>query len=124
MVGSNSVGNVLHEDCLTSLWLRHDEGTLTFSDRCEEIYDTCGEVGGLCVATEGVLLVGEEWGKMLERYAVAYLGGLFAVYLVNTRHWEVLLAVVWRAHLTLNNVAGLQSVALYLLNRNIHVVGT
>ena len=39
MVGSDGVGNVLHQDGLTSLRLSDDEGTLTFTDRSKEVYD-------------------------------------------------------------------------------------
>ena len=40
MVGSNGVGDVLHQDGLTGLGLCHDEGTLAFADGGEEVYHT------------------------------------------------------------------------------------
>ena len=66
MVCGNSVGNILHEDRLTSLWLCHDKRTLTFTDRGEEVNDTCREVRCATVACEVELLVREEWCEVLE----------------------------------------------------------
>ena len=33
MVGCNGIGNILHQDGLTGLWLSHDECTLSLTDR-------------------------------------------------------------------------------------------
>ena len=41
MVGGNGVGDVLHENGLTRLGLRHDEGTLSIADGREQVNDAC-----------------------------------------------------------------------------------
>ena len=71
MVGRNGIGDILHQHSLTGLGLGHDEGTLTFTDRREEINHTNAGVGGLLVAAECEFLFREEWGEVLESHTVA-----------------------------------------------------
>ena len=123
MIGSDGVGDILHQDGLTRLWLSHDECTLTLTDRREEIDNTSAEVSGGTVATECELLVGEERCKMLERYAVAHLGWLSTVDHLDVGDGEVLLALVRRTHTALYHVAGLQTIALDDIIGHIHIVG-
>ena len=60
MVGSDGIGDVLHQDGLTSLRLSHDQGTLPLTDRREQIDDAGAQVGCGTVAAERELLVWEE----------------------------------------------------------------
>ena len=123
MVGGNGIGHVLHEHGLTSLGLGDDQRALTLANRSEEIDDTRAQIGGGAVATEHVFLIGEERREMLERHAVAHLGGHTPVDLVDARQREVFLAIVGRAHMTLHHVARLETKVLDLLDGDIDIVG-
>ena len=122
MVCCNGVGNVLHQDCLTGLWLCDNECTLTFADRREYVYDACAQVCCSLIAAEIELLVREERSEVLECNAVAHIHRLSAIYKVDACKREILLAVVRRAYMTFNDITGLESVALYLLCRNVHII--
>ena len=122
MVGCDSVGNVFHQDGLTCLGLCHDECALTFTDRREEVYNTCREVGSGTVATEREFLVGEKRCEMLEWDAVTHIGGLTAVDLVDTGKWEILLALFGRTDVALHYITGLQAVMFDLGTRHIDII--
>ena len=66
MIGCYGVGDVLHEDCLTGLWLCHDECALSLTDWREEIYDSRTGIccGGITAELE--FLFGEEWSEMFK----------------------------------------------------------
>ena len=123
MVGCDGVGNILHQDGLTSLGLCDDECTLTFTDRGEEVDDTHAGIGRGLVAAEGELLFGEEWRQMLEGHAVAHLRGLTAIDHLDGGEGEILLVLMRRAHAAVHHVASLQAILLDLLGRHIDIVG-
>ena len=60
MIGCYCIGDILHEDGLTGLRLSHNKGTLSLTDRREQVYDSCAQVGGLAVSAKIELLVWEE----------------------------------------------------------------
>ena len=122
MVGGYGVCYVFHKNCLTCLRLCDDECALTFTDRREQVYNSCAEVCRSSVTAKSELLVREKRSEVFESYSVADLRRIAAVYLVYACKREILFSVVWRTHMTLYDVAGLQSVALYLLHRNVNIV--
>ena len=115
MVGGDSICDVLHQNCLTSLRLSNNQCTLTFTNRGEEIDDAGREIGGLRITAKRVLLIGEERREVLEGHAVSDGRGLAAVDFLNTRQGEVFLAVVRRTHGALQHVASLQAITLDLV---------
>ena len=72
MIGSDGIGNVLHQNRFTGLRLSYDERTLSFAYRGEKVYDAGRKVGGLGISTKCELFFWEEWGEMLKRNAVSY----------------------------------------------------
>ena len=60
---------------------------------------------------------------MLERHAVAYLGGIAAVDLVDAGQGEIFLALARWTHMTKDGVASLQAITLYLVVSHIDIVG-
>jgi hypothetical protein len=44
VIGRNGMCNVLHHDRFARLWLRHDEGTLTFANGGNDVNDAAGDV--------------------------------------------------------------------------------
>ena len=123
VIGSDGVRNVLHQNGLTCLGLRHDERALPFADGRKEVYDAGREVCRCTVAAERELLVGEEWRKMLERYTVAHFRGLPAVDHVHRCEREVLFALVRRTDVTRYHVSRLEPVFLDDVRCDVHIVG-
>ncbi len=113
MVGSDSVCYVLHQYGLTCLRLCHDERALTFTDRGEEVYDTCAEIGRSGVATEIKFLVREEWGEVLKWNAVSHLLRFATIDHLYACQREVFLTFLWWAHFTVDHVASLQTITAH-----------
>ena len=72
MVGGNGIGDILHQNRLTSLGLGNDQCALSLTNGGEEIDDTNTGVRRGLVATEGELLLREERSQVLEGYTVTY----------------------------------------------------
>ena len=123
MVGGDGVGDILHEDGLTSLRLGYDERTLTFTDRREEVDNTNAGVGGSLIATEGELLLGEEGREVLESHTIANLIRITAIDRVDRREGEVFLVLMGRTHGAIHHIAGLQTILLNLLGRYVDIIG-
>ena len=123
MVGGNGISNILHQDSLTCLWLSHNQCTLTFTDRREEVYNTNTGVRGSLIATKGKFLFWEEWGKVLESHTVANFWRLTSVDALNGGKGKVLLILVRWTNAALYHVTRLQTILLNLLWWNINIVG-
>ena len=123
MVGSYGVGNVLHQDSLTRLWLSHNQCTLALTDRSKQVDNTHRRIRRCTVATECELLIGEEWRQVLKSHTVAHLLRQTSVDGVHRVHGEVFLVVMWRTNGTIYHIARLQSVALNLLRTYVDIVG-
>ena len=72
MVSGDGIGNVFHQDGLTSLRLSDDECALTFTDRREEIDDANAGIRCRLVAAKLELLLWEERCQVFECHTVTY----------------------------------------------------
>ena len=123
MVGGNGIGYILHQNGLSRLGLGHNQCTLSLANGSKQVYNARTEVGGAGISRQAVLLVGEEWGEVLKRYSVANLRRNSAVDFVNAGEREVLLTLMWRAHMALYYIASLEAVALDERVRHIDIIG-
>ena len=124
VVGRNGVGDVLQHHGLTGLGRRDEEPPLALADGRDDVDDAAGEVFlGLDVAFELERLVGVQRREVLEQDLV--LGGLgrLTVDLVELGHRRVTLAVLGRANLAFDLVAGVQVETTDLRRRHVDVVG-
>ena len=122
MVGSDGVGNVLHQHGLTSLGLCHDEGTLTFTDRREEV-NHAGRLAVVIALAEFELLVGEEGSEELKPYTVTHSGWIATVDFFHADERKETFAVSGRTNKTIHHITSFQAVMLNLLQGDIDIVG-
>ena len=66
VVGLNRLGDLLHDRRLTGLGRRHDEATLTLTNRGQQVHDARGQVVLAVERLELELLVREEWRQVLK----------------------------------------------------------
>ena len=122
VISCDGIGYILHKDSLTCLRLSHNKGTLSLAYRREQVYNASAEICCLLFAAKVELLFWEQWCEMLKRYSVANIHRLTAVNHIDACQREVLLAVMGWANMTLDNVAGLQTIVLNLLGRYIYII--
>ena len=108
MVGCNGVGNVLHQDGLTGFGLCHDKRTLSFTDRSEQVYDTCREIVVVSF-TELELFVGEKRSQVIKRNAVADEARVESVDFGYFHQREIFFSFLGLADGSVYYVTGLQS---------------
>ena len=123
MVGSDGVRDILHQYGFTGLGLGHNESTLTFTDRREEVDDTHAGVCSGLVATEYELFLGEERCQVLESYAVADFRRVTAVDGPDIAHSKIFLVFERRTYGAVYHVTRLQTVGFDLCRRYIDIVG-
>ena len=116
--------DVLQHHRLAGLRRRDEQAALALADRRDDVDDAAGDVLlGLDVALEHHRLVGEERRQVLEEDLVLRVLGRLAVDLVDLDQREVALAVLRRADLAFDRVAGVQVEAADLRRRDVDVVG-
>ena len=124
MVGRDRVRDVLQHHRLAGLGRCHQQAALALADRRDDVDDAAGDVLlGLDVALEDHRLVREQRRQVLEQDLVLGVLGRLAVDLVDLDQREVALAVLRRADLALDRVAGVQVEAADLRRRDVDVVG-
>ena len=122
VVLGDSVGYILEQYGLTSLWLCYDESALTLTDRSEEVYDTHRQRVALIAFAELEFLIWEERGKVLERDTLFRQGRGYTIDTKHLFHWEILIGVTWWTDSTFHGVASLQTVLANLLLRYVYIV--
>ena len=115
MILGYGIGNVFKQHCLTRLGLCHYKSALTFSDRGEQVNDTCGNIVVISGA-KSKLLVREQRSKMFERNSISYNFGINAVDFCCFLKCEEFFAFVWNSNRTFNNISCFQTVCFYLLS--------
>ena len=143
MVLGDGVGQLLQQDRLPSAWRRHDQATLSLADRTHQVDHAHRQVVGDHVAVQlrefGDVLVdhalgarlaqvqpllGVEWGQIVEQRHLLADVGVLVIDRLDLQQGEVALAVLGRAHLAADRVAGAQIELLDLARRQVDVVGT
>ena len=109
MIGGNGVGNVFHQDGLTGFGLCHNQGTLALTDGGKQVYDTGRHRVGVSAFAKLELLVREEGGEVLERYAVAYESRVTSVYFGYFYQREVLFAFFRGTDYAFYHITGFQA---------------
>ena len=123
VVGDDRVGDVLHQDRLAGLRRSDDQGALALADRGDHVDDAAREVlVAAHVALEHEMLVREERRQVLEQHAVLDALGRQAVDGVDAHECEVAFAVLGRADLAFDRVAGVKIEAADLGGRDVDVV--
>ena len=107
--GGNGVGNVFHQDGLTGFGLCHNQGTLALTDGGKQVYDTGRHRVGVSTFAKLELLVREEGGEVLERYAVAYESRVTSVYFGYFYQREVLFAFFRGTDYAFYHITGFQA---------------
>ena len=123
MVGSNGVGDILHQNSLTRLGLSHNERTLSLANRREQIYDTRRDVGGAAVTAESEFLFGEKRCEVLKGYTVTYLAWITAIDLCDATESEVFLCTIGGTYLALYHITCFKGVLTDLLYSKIYIIG-
>ena len=121
VVLGDRVGDLLEEDGLARLRLRHDEPALPLPDRAEEVHDPRRVLVGR--GFEGERLLGEERREVVEVDTVGDGVGLAVVDGVDADEREEALAFLRRADLAVHGVTLLQAEPLDLRGRDVDVVG-
>ena len=123
VVGDDRVGDVLHQDRFAGLRRSDDQGALALADRGDHVDDAAREVlVAAHVTLEHEMLVREEWRQVLEQHAVLDALGRQAVDGVDAHECEVAFAVLGRADLAFDRVAGVKIEAADLGGRDVDVV--
>ncbi len=123
VVGCNGIGYLLEQHRLTCLRLCHNQSALTLANRSKQIDDTHRQRVALVAFAEFELLIREERCQVLKRNTLTCLRRRDTVDAYHLFHGEVLVRITRRTNGTLHRVAGLQTVLLNLLCRNIYVIG-
>ena len=124
MVGTDGVRDVLQHHGLAGLGRRHQQTALALADRRDDVDDAAGDVFlGLDLALQLERLVRMQRRQILEQDLVLARLGRLAVDQVELGHRRVTLAILRRADLALDLVAGVQVEAANLRRRHINVVG-
>ncbi len=124
MVRGDRVGHVLHEHGLAGLGGRDDQAALPLADGRHDVDHAPGEVLlGLDVALELHHLVGVQRREVLEEDLRLRVLGRLAVDGVHLDEREVALAVLRRADLAFDRIAGVQVETPDLRRRDVDVVG-
>ena len=115
---------VLQHQGLAGFRGRDDQAALTPADGRDQVDDAGGDVFGAAVAAlEIEPLVREQGRQVLEQQLVLLVVRLAEVDLVDLQHGEIALAVLGRADLAGQAVAGSQVEAADLARRDVDVVG-
>ena len=122
VVGDDRVGDVLHQDRFAGLRRSDDQGALALADRGDHVDDAAREVlVAAHVTLEHEMLVREERRQVLEQHAVLDALGRQAVDGVDAHECEVAFAVLGRADLAFDRVAGVKIEAADLRRRNVNI---
>ena len=123
MIVGDGVGDVLHHHRLAGARRRHDDRALALAQRRDEVDDAGRQILlRRVVELELELLVGIERRQIVEIDAMAQLVRLVEIDLVDLEQREIALAVLGRADLALDRVAGAQAEAAHLARTDIDVV--
>ena len=110
VVGGDGMRDVLHHHRLAALGRCHDQAALALADGGDDVDDPAGDVlvGQKVGALQKQHLVRVQRRQVLEEDLVLGVLGGRAVDAVHLHQREVALAILRRAHLTLDRVAGVQ----------------
>ena len=123
MVGGDRVRQVLQHHGLAGARRRDDQRALALALRRDQVDDAAGDVlAGRILVLELQPLVGIERRQVVEVDPVADLLRLVEIDLVDLEQGEIALAVLGRADLALDRVAGPQAEAPHLARAHIDVV--
>ncbi len=115
---------ILQHHGLAGARRRHDQGALALAERRDQVDDAGGDVlDGAALAFELETLVRVERRQVVEIDAVAHLVGRREIDVVDLEQREIALAVLGRADLALDGIAGAQAEAAHLGRADVDVVG-
>ena len=117
----DAVRDVLQQHRLARARGRDDQAALPLADRDHQVEHAGGEVLGLCFERD--LLLRIERREVLEEHLLARLFRRLEVDRFDLDEGEVALAVLGRADLALDGIAGVQVEAPDLRGRDVDVVG-
>ena len=121
MIGSNGIGDILQQDCLTGFGLCHDKAALALANRGKKVNDAGGQVAAR-MPGEVDFLVREHRGKVVERDTVTDVVRIAAVYLVDLGKREIFLAALGWTDGAIDRVPVFQAEKLDLGKRHVDVV--
>ena len=109
MVCSDGVGDLLHQYRLTCTWRSYNKGSLSFSNRTEKIYNSCGKFGFLSFFLDFQVkaLIWEERCKSIERSTDLCHLRFFAIYRNDSYDGCRLLILPWSSDLAEDCIPGL-----------------
>ena len=119
LVLHDGLRHLLEQGRLTSLRRRYDHTTLALSDRCQQIEDTKRGRASLPRHLEADTLIRENRGQRLEAPPTEHLGKRLAVHGLDVGKRRIALIRILRPRQTMDDIAGLQPVALD--DRRIHI---
>ena len=122
MIVGNGVGNFLKQSGFTRLGLCHDQAALTLSDGGEKV-DDARRKRLLRMARQLEFLLRKQRRKALEGNAVANIFGIETVDFQYFHHRKIFFNIARRTDSASHRVAGLEAIVLYLLLRQVDIVG-
>ena len=121
MVGGDGVGDGLQQHGLAGARRRDDQAALALADRRQQIHHAAADVLAHGLHLDPLLRI--ERREVVEEDLVARLFGRLEVDGLDLDQREILLALVRRAHVAADGVAGLQVELADLRRRDVDVVG-
>ena len=109
MIGCNGIGDILHQDSLTSFRLSYNQSTLSFTDRREKVYYTSRQLVAAISLAELELLIREKRSQMVEWYTVTHQCRFQSIDFGNLYQWEIFFAFLWWTDWSFYHITGLQS---------------
>ena len=106
MIFRDGISNRLQQHRFTRSRRGDDDRTLAFSDRCYEIDDARGNLGGIGFDLHVELLVGIKRRQIVKENLLSRLFGGFKIYRLDLNQRKISLAFFWGSDLTRDRVAG------------------
>ncbi len=121
VVVGNGVGHVFEQEGLTGFRLRHNQSTLSFSNRRKQIHNPHAQI--LRSVAEFEAFVGEERGEEIEGHAVADFLRTKAIDRFDAGKRKIFFAFFGRAHIAFYGIAGFKTVRFNLIGGHVYIVG-
>ena len=123
VIAGNRVGDIFKQEGFTGFRLRHDQTTLSFADRREQIYHTGAKIAACRRRREFEFFRGEQRRQVIERHAVADVLRIKTVYFRDAQQREIFFTFFRRANGAPNRIASAQTKQFDLGRRYIDIVG-
>ena len=123
VIGRDGMGNVLHHHRFTALGRSHQQRSLSFTNRGNDVNDAARDVlFALDVTFKAHLFFGKQGRQVFKHDFVFVIFRKVAIDLIKFGKREIPLTILRNAHLTFDHVASVQVEASDLARANVNIV--